>query len=288
MANSVFFGGITVQIVYYLSHHPGADEKIKAERQWAGAGGVAANAAVAFAAFGNQSTLVTGLGRHRMARVAHKDLADYQVTLLDCTSQPQRKPVLATFMVDLSSGERRLVYANTDSRKLRQDAINISILEEADILMLDGFYLPQAIQMAQWARWLQIPVVLGGISWQEGEELLLPLVDYALCASEYHPPGCVDSTDVIARLSSYGIENIAITGKGDPIIVHFHGETAELPVLATKPVDTLGAGAIFQGAFCHYILNNSFLLSLTRAAEIASQSCTSLGTRAWIEQGKFV
>lgn len=288
MASSIFFGGVTVQIIYYVSHHPGAGEKVKAERQLAGAGGAAANAAVAFAALGNRATLVSGLGRHRMARVAHKDLADHQVKLLDCTGQPQRKPVLATFIVDLSSGIRSLVYANTDSRKLRQDAINISILEEAELLMLDGFYLPQAIQMAQWAHQLKIPVVLGGISWQEGEELLLPLVDYALCSNDYHPPGCTNSTDVIARLSSHGIERIAITRKGNPIIAHFHGETAEIPVMTTNSVDTLGAGAIFQGAFCHYILRNSFLLSLARSAEIASLSCASLGTRAWIEHDKFV
>lgn len=287
MHNSIFFGGVTSQIVYYVPRHPDSGEKVKAERQLVGAGGAAANAAVTFAAFGNQSILITGLGRHRLARVAWKDLADHQVKLLDCTSQPQRKPVLATFTVDLSSGDRRLVYANTDSRKLRQEAINITMLAEADILMLDGFYLPQAIQMARWARQLQIPVVLGGISWQEGEEQLLPLVDYALCSHDYQPPGCTDSTDVIARLRSQGIEKIAITRQGDPIIAHLHGETREVPVMATKAVDTLGAGAIFQGAFCHYILTNSFLLSLTRAAEIASLSCASLGTRAWIEQGTF-
>lgn len=288
MANGVFFGGVTVQIVYYLSRYPGVDQQVRAERQMAGAGGAAANAAVTFTAFGNQATLVTGLGRHRLARVAWKDLADHQVRLLDCTSQPQRKPVLATFMVNLASGDRRLVYANTDSRKLRQEAIQPSIMAEADILLLDGFFLPQAIQLAQWARQQQIPVVLGGINWQQGEEQLLPLVDYALCASDYLPPGCSDSSDVIARLSSAGIEKIAITRKGDPIIAHFHGETAEVPVLAIKAVDTLAAGAIFQGAFCHYILKNSFLLSLARAAEVASLSCASLGTRAWIEQGTFL
>jgi sugar/nucleoside kinase (ribokinase family) len=58
-----------------------------------------------------------------------------------------------------------------------------------------------------------------------------------------------------------------------------------MPVL---PVDTLGAGDIFHGAFCHYLLEcNDFLLSLERAGEVASLSCTSLGTRAWIEQAKF-
>ena len=61
-----------------------------------------------------------------------------------------------------------------------------------------------------------------------------------------------------------------------------------VPVMSIKPVDTLGAGDIFHGAFCHYIMErNDFLIALERASEVASLSCTSLGTRAWIEQAKF-
>jgi sugar/nucleoside kinase (ribokinase family) len=58
--------------------------------------------------------------------------------------------------------------------------------------------------------------------------------------------------------------------------------------MSIQPVDTLGAGDIFHGSFCHYLLeHNDFLLSLERAGEVASLSCASLGTRAWIEQAKF-
>jgi sugar/nucleoside kinase (ribokinase family) len=58
--------------------------------------------------------------------------------------------------------------------------------------------------------------------------------------------------------------------------------------MSIQPVDTLGAGDIFHGAFCHYLLErNDFLLSLERAGEVASLACTSLGTRAWIEQARF-
>ena len=144
---------------------------------------------------------------------------------------------------------------------------------------------------SNWPTWpsrLRIPVVLDGGSWKEGLEKLLPLVDYAICSSAFTPPGCTDANSVITCLREYGIENIAITSDGAPIIVHTQGQTSELPVMAIKAVDTLGAGDIFHGAFCHYILENDFLLSLERAGEVASLSCTSLGTRAWIEQEKFI
>ena len=288
MQKGIFLGLVTADIVYYVPHHLEHNQKLKAERQLAYAGGPATNAAVTFAAFGNGASLITGLGQHPLAHVPRADLADHKVHLIDCTDQPRRPPILSAIIVDLSTGERSVVFSNTDLRKLRHDCVNETTLEDADILMLDGYYLPQAIQLANWAKPLRIPVVLDGGSWKEGLDTLLPLVDYAICSSAFLPPGCADTDSTIACLRGFGIEHIALTRNGESIIAHAHGQTSEVPVMAIKPVDTLGAGDIFHGAFCHYILENDFLLSLERAAEVASLSCTSLGTRAWIEQEKFI
>lgn len=38
----------------------------------------------------------------------------------------------------------------------------------------------------------------------------------------------------------------------------------------TAAVDTLGAGDIFHGAFCHYVLRENFLDALASAAKIAA------------------
>jgi sugar/nucleoside kinase (ribokinase family) len=287
MHKGVFLGLATADIVYYVSHHPQNNEKLKAERQLSFAGGPATNAAVAFAAFGNQALLISGLGRHPLVHMARRDLADHQVHLIDCTDHPQRPPIIASIMVDLSTGDRCVVYSNTDVRKLRQEAISDAILEDADFLMLDGHYLPQAVQLAQLAQQLHVPVVLDAGSWKEGLEELLPLVDYAICSNNFFPPDCTDSHSVFANLSSHGIAHIAITRDGDPIIAFQQKTISEIPVMPITPMDTLGAGDIFHGAFCHYIRQHDFLLSLERAGEIASMSCTSLGTRAWIEQEKF-
>ncbi len=116
---------------------------------------------------------------------------------------------------------------------------------------------------------------------------LLPLVDYAICSCNFFPPGCTDSAGAIQHLLDVGVEHVAVTRDGDPILAHADGSLHEVPVMPIQPVDTLGAGDILHGAFCHYILENDFLRSLERAGEVASLSCTSLGVRAWIEQAKF-
>ena len=288
MHTGVFLGLATTDIIYYVARHPRNNEKLRAERQLSFAGGPATNAAVAFAAFGNAATLVTGIGSHPLAQLPKNDIADYNVQLIDCADKPRRPPILASIMVDLSTGERCVVYAHTEVRKLRSEAIRPSILEGAQILMLDGHYLPQAIELAAMARSRGIPVVLDGGSWKEGLDRLLPLVDYAICSDNFYPPGCTDKQEVIASLRQAGLEHFAITRDDDPIIAHHQGQTIELPVLDIDVIDTMGAGDIFHGAFCHFLLHEDFLASLEGATKIAGLSCTSLGTRAWIDLAKIV
>lgn len=81
------------------------------------------------------------------------------------------------------------------------------------------------------------------------------------------------------------ISQIAITGGEEPIQYFEGGKKNTIPVPSIKAVDTLGAGDIFHGAFCHYILREDFTTALTQAAQIASKSCQSFGTRSWYRNG---
>ena len=61
---------------------------------------------------------------------------------------------------------------------------------------------------------------------------------------------------------------------------------SSIAVPNVETVDTLGAGDIFHGAFCHFILSNSYRRSLEAAAKVASESCRYFGTRQWIAKRK--
>ncbi|WP_028583954.1 PfkB family carbohydrate kinase [Desulfogranum mediterraneum] len=288
MHHGVFFGLATLDIIHYVPRFPGINEKLKSERLLSYAGGPATNAAIAFASFGNPCSLISGLGNHTASQYVREEINRFGVNLKDYTDQPDRPPVIASIIVDLSSGSRTVVYANTDARRLRRKAAHQSLLEDADILLLDGHYIRRAVEMAARARSMGIPTVLDGGSWKEGEEELLPFIDYAICSADFSPPGCSNQEEVIQLLRDSGIEKIALTRGAEPILIQEGEERSELPIMAVKPLDTLGAGDILHGAFCHYILDHDFAFSLARASELATLSCTSLGTRAWIEQEKFI
>ncbi len=258
MHKGLFVGQCSVELVYYLPSAMRPAQRMKAERQLAFAGGAATNAAIAFTAFENVSTLVTGLGEHPLSEVARSDIMERAVELVDLDSLPHRPPSLGSVLVDLSSNEYGVAYSTTYARKLRAAELGEALFHEVEVVLVDGSYLPQ--------------------------------VDYLVASSAFRLPGCDcdNCEEFFAAMREYGIYNVAITRSYEPILAHENGTTLEIPVKQVKVLDSLGAGDIFHGAFCHYILKQDFMTSLRLSGEVATMSCTSLGPRTWIEQLNLV
>ncbi|MFM7437200.1 MAG: PfkB family carbohydrate kinase, partial [Snowella sp.] len=91
-----------------------------------------------------------------------------------------------------------------------------------------------------------------------------------------------NSQAVFTYLQNFGIPHIAITNGSEPIEYYSEEKFGQLAVPVIQAVDTLGAGDIFHGAFCHYILRENFELSLSAAGQIASHACQYFGTRKWL------
>lgn len=211
--NGVFLGLTAVDIVHYVPHFPATNEKMKSERTLTYAGGPATNAAVTFSALGNTATLITSVGgKHIGGRYLMEDLKQWGVDVFDCTDQPERPSVLASIIVDLSNGDRTVVYSNTDIRGLKRDASSDAMLENKDILMLDGHYMGQAVQIAEKASARGIPTVLDGGSWKEGEEELLPFIDYIICSAEFTPQDVRERTKPSLFFKSTDVKKLQSPG----------------------------------------------------------------------------
>ena len=281
MAQGLFVGLTTIDIFNVVDAHPLQDKKIQAHQQAVCAGGPAANAAVAYAAFGNEADLVTGLGVHPTGTLALEDLQNYGVKVLDCSDDPEMLPVLSSIIIDSSNGSRCVVYRNPQDCALSPDQRYDHLAENYPVILLDGFYLEQAITVAEAAQGHSLTVLDGG-SWKEGLEELLPFIDYAICSADFRAPGCTSIDDILDFLDDAGVKGSAISRGADPIIYRINGIEGQQPVTPVEAIDTLGAGDILHGTFCHHILTNPFSRSLELAAYNASCSCLSYGTREWI------
>ncbi|MGK7922724.1 MAG: sugar kinase [Trichodesmium sp.] len=280
--NGLFVGLITLDLLYLTKNYPEKNQKIVADNYAVTAGGPATNAAVTFSYFGNQTTILCGLGNHPITQLIKVDLEKYNVRIQDLDEVRCEPPPVSSIITTQSTGERAVISINATKSQISQEAISADIINNIDIVLIDGHQMVASLEVAQLAKSKNIPIVIDGGSWKPGFEEILPFVDYAICSANFYPPNCQSQEEVFAYLANQNIPNIGITQGEKPIQYFSQGKFGNLEVSKINPIDTLGAGDIFHGAFCHYILDLEFTEALANSANIAAHSCQSFGTREWM------
>lgn len=279
----LFVGLITLDLIYLAQSPPNKNQKIVAADYTVAAGGPATNAAVTFSHLGNESTLLGVIGSHPMTQIVRTDLEDYNLAMVDLDSHNNNSIPVSSIIVTEATGERAVVSINAVKTQVGSEAIPENILQDVDIVLIDGHQIMAGLHIAQMAKAKNIPVVIDGGSWKPGFEQILHTIDYAICSANFYPPNCRDNQEaVFTYLQEIKVPYIAITNGGEAIHYFAQGETGITDVPKVQTVDTLGAGDVFHGAFCHFILRENFTDALVSAANIASYSCKFFGTRRWM------
>lgn len=280
--NGLFVGLVTLDLIYLTPTLPDSNQKVVALDYAIAAGGPATNAAVAFQYLGSSARLLGVVGVHALSQLAAADLQKQRVTVIDLAPDRVEPLPTSSILVTQATGERAVISINATRSQATVNQIPADILQETNIVLIDGHQMAVGQQIAKSAREQQIPVVVDGGSWKPNFEQALAATDYAICSANFRPPGCQTPADVLHYLQVAGIQKIAITQGEQPIIYVDQGQYGEITVPAITAVDTLAAGDIFHGAFCHFILQTSFQAALAQAAQIAARSCQSFG-RQWME-----
>jgi len=278
----LFVGLTTLDCIYLSDRSLQPNQKLVALDYLTAAGGPATNAAVAFSSFNNRAKLLTVLGQHPLTNLIRSDLSDLALDLVDLIPQQLTSPPVSSIVVNAKTGERSIISINAVKSQGSRSQIPAKILDRVDLILVDGHQIDVSLAIINTVKDKQIPVVMDGGSWKPGLEAILTGVDYAICSANFLPPECDSTSEVIDFLQAYRIEHIAITQGEQPILYLEKGKLQTIPVPNIKPIDTLGAGDIFHGAFCHYILQENFPTALTLAAQVASKSCQYFGTRSWL------
>ena len=285
MKTGVFVGLTTLDCVYQTTKALAPNEKQVAEAMLLAAGGPATNAAVAFSALGNRAYVVGALGCHPLSTVVRDDLTQQRVELVDLTPEATTPPSFSSIVVNQTTGDRAVISRNAADRPIPKVLPPSELLDQADCVLIDGHQMALGKHLAQQAQQLDIPVVIDAGSWKPGFEEVLSLATAVIASAAFRPPQYTVEQGAIAYLQTLDIPHVAVTRGARSILYQTPSHVGELTVPIVQPVDTLGAGDIFHGAFCHsYAHGIEFLEALTQAAQVASASCQSFGTRQWIHQ----
>lgn len=285
----LFVGLLTLDVIYRVGEPVGANQKVRAEKYVAAAGGPATNAAVAFNALGSPATLLTCAGNGHLSPLVTTELHELGIGVTDATESGYDVPI-ASCIVQAEGGDRAVVSFNDGSLVADPARVDVATLvAQAGAVMVDGHYMPLALACVDEAARQGKPVVLDGGSWKPGTEELLARVDYAICSEAFAPPGVEKTPDaVLDFVLAAGARNAAVSRGGDSIIWRTSEGGGELAVPPVNAVDTLGAGDVLHGAFTWFLLHNetsdeTFADRLSQAGQVASYSCRYFGTREWID-----
>ena len=281
----VFVGLATLDLGSLVERYPSEDTKSTALAQFTAAGGPAVNAAVTFSFLaGGGAQLVTGLGTHFLADVVRDDLRRHAVSLVDLAAERTQPPPVSSIITSRDNGSRTVVSRDASGLAVPATRYPETLLRDAAIVLVDGHLAEVSRSVAQAARKAGVPVIFDGGRWKPSDHDLLTYVDIAICARSFRPPALTGGwRGVHAYLHEAGVRMVATTDGAGP--VRFSTGTLEgtVAVPQTEVIDTLGAGDIFHGAFCHhYLAGHRFGEALARAAVVASASCASFGTREWM------
>ncbi|MGF1537741.1 MAG: PfkB family carbohydrate kinase [Elainellaceae cyanobacterium] len=292
----LFVGLLTLDLIYLVERLPAPNEKLVAADYLAAAGGPAANAAIAYRHFSQSATLLGVLGHHPLAQHIAADLKSHGVTLIDLAPAHAEPPPVSSILVTQSTGDRAVVSLNA---RRHQAAGQISpeiaaALDNSTIVLIDGHQMAIGAAIARQAAQQEISVVVDGGSWKPNFDQVLRWSHYAICSAQFRPPGCSNLRETLDYVQRLGVPHVAITRGAEPIIYRFHDgqgdRTQEIDVPTIQAVDTLGAGDIFHGVFCHVLTaalkmgRPAVVDALHQAAQVAALACTTFGTRQWMNQ----
>ena len=105
-------------------------QKAVARSQDALVGGPATNAAITFSHLGGKATLVSAVGRHKLAALVKEELQRYGVCLVDLTPESEEPPPISSVWVN-RRGQRSVVSVNSTHLKIPPAQIDQSMLRNA-------------------------------------------------------------------------------------------------------------------------------------------------------------
>jgi len=284
-AHGLFVGLATLDIVSRVDRIPAANEKLTAESQFVAAGGPAANAAVTFAALGGTATLVTALGSSTVAQAIVADLRACGVRVVDVAPDLGAASV-SSVLVTRSTGDRAVV--GGDARGVlvsapASEAVS-ELVEESDVLLLDGHHAAMAAAFAAAAQTAAVPVVVDAGRWKPAFADLLPHATEVVASADFRMPGHESGAAVAEHLVAEGVPVVVRTAGAGPVRWRTATGSGEVVTPAVAAVDTLGAGDVFHGAYAYAVANgvDDVASRVSYASEVASVRCTMIGPRSWL------
>lgn len=270
-------GQASYDLVFSVSRHPLADEKIFADGFFGCGGGPAANAAVTVSRLGFTASFAGYLGQDIYGEKHYQELVAYGIDTQLIVRGSAPTPISAILVKQ--DGKRALINYKGDTKPLPMDAIDFSSVK-CKAILFDGHEPYISPPLTERARAESIPTVLDAGSLHEGTLVLMERVDYLVCSEKFAQQFAGDERTALTRLAA--VSSAVVITLGEKGLIWQRGqECGTFPAFPVTTIDTTGAGDAFHGAFAAAVAAKMDWLKVLRYASAAGAlCCTKTGARS--------
>lgn len=266
-----------------VPYMPPEDTKLRATGAKECGGGPCGTGLVAAAKLGAGAAYIGALSSDGGGVFLKKDMARFGLCN-DFVDTVEGSSSFASWVIlSEKDATRTCVFNKINLPSFSLDEKKKQAIRDAEILMVDGNELENAIEGAKIARESGTKVLYDAGGLYDGVERLLPYADILIPSEEFSlaHTGCKTAEDAAKALfEKYRPEVVVITQGVRGGIIYDGKEVRAYPSFPVSAVDSNGAGDVFHGAFAfaqtmHYSMYDSCVFS----SAVSALKCTKLGAR---------
>ncbi|NQU74691.1 MAG: hypothetical protein HQ546_00075 [Planctomycetes bacterium] len=248
-------GAVAVDDLLYVDHYPLADSKGQVLRKARTFGGVIGTALAAACRLGRRCAYAGVLGDDDLSRAVKAALAGAGVDCRFIQHDPMARPVHSIVIIDDLAHTRNIFFDIAGVLPLPAEAITRRLIGSAKVLLIDHLWVDSNIRAAALARALGIPTVADmEIRDAKRASELMALVDHLILPYEFASAytGLTEIRDILANLHQMHVRActaVTLGSRGCYYISGGSNEVHQVPAFDISPVETIGCGDVFHGAY---------------------------------------
>ena len=282
MKKVVGLGACVLDTLINCDNYPTEDTKQRAESIFVSGGGPVGNALVVMSKLGLSAEVIGAFGGDTAGKYILADFEKYGVDIKNAVILDDKTSFTSYIVLAADKATRTCVF---DRGTVPDDPrlLNLSAIDGAAVLHLDGNYLECAVEAAEYAREKGVKVSLDAGGLYEGIGELLPLVDILIPSAEFALGFTGEKTvrgAVKALYEKYRPEILVVTDGKDGGYYIEDGAVKKYDGIKVEAVDTNGAGDTFHGAFLvAYCDGKTVKECCDFASRVAAYKCAHKGAR---------
>jgi sulfofructose kinase len=277
-------GHCAVDYLGMVERYPSVDSKTEMSEFSMQGGGPVATALVTLATLGAKVTFIGKVSDDDFGMFIRQGLREAGIDTGSLVIDPGLVSPFSFIAVERKHAKRTVFWTRGNVPLLEPGELNLSLIDEAKVLHVDGIQMEAQIAAARYAKQHGVHVVYDAGSPREGMDDLIAETDTLIASERFAAEmGSGALAESLKKLRAKGPQTVVITIGEDGSVGMEKEETYIVPAISVNAVDTTGAGDVYHGAFIYGILEGWSLRERMRfAGAAAGLKCRSLGGRAGI------